>query len=606
MQMKIDIKKIKPNPRNDEIYDPSDLTELKSSIQTNGQLEPIVINKKNIIISGHRRYYSMYQLGIKEVEVSVKEFDNDMIALIEFNRQRQKTATDILRESNFLEKEYKSVIGRGKRTDLSGGKKERSDQLTARSVGVSLTQLKQLKSINNYAPDLLKKINDGKLSINKAYQMVRNEHILPNKMGMNSKATKSEFKRRFQKLLNEFEPNHSDVMSIVNKQFPEEQLVSSDSKSLYQKKKDEIIEHLEYLKQMNVEQYLLYKKYEEIEALNKKYTEKDYAKVEKKLWKPSSPLSVMDTLEDVESVDPILEVVSDDASQKEFTILRKMIHTMSYDVNPGRHIKIIVRDKKSKSILGALVLSSDFHTLEARDKFIGWSKDNRFKDNRLRNTCIVSTIVPTQPFGFNFLGGKLLACLSTSDEIRKIWEDKYGDVLVGITTTSLYGSYSMYNSIPYWKKLGTSKGTALIKPNDEVYMYWYKFLDKNYSEEMEKAKQMTSPKQKILKLMYDVLGIDIKKLENSFNRGIYFSSFYKNTKDFLCNEVSADELIINPKFHNNKSDIMDWWIKKAINRYKNLLKKNKVQTEHLWYSRLTKDDIQKYLNASKLFDFTDI
>ena len=604
--MKIDINKIKPNPRNDEIYDPSDLTELKGSIETNGQLEPIVINKKNIIISGHRRYYSMYQMGIQEVEVSVKEFDNDMIALIEFNRQRQKTATDILRESNFLEKEYKSVIGRGKRTDIGGGKKERSDQLTARSVGVSLTQLKQLKSINNYAPELLKQINDGELSINKAYQMVRNEHILPSKLGMTSKTTKTEFKRRFQKLLNEFEPQHSEVMSIVNKQFPKELLVSSDSKLDYQKKKDEIVEHLEYLKQMNIEQYLLYKKFEEVEHLNKKYSQKDYAVVEQKLWKPRNPLSVIDTIEDIENLDPFLVVVSEEAKQKEFTILRKMISTMSYDVNPGRHIKIIVMDKNTDTYLGALVLSSDFHTLEARDKHIGWTKDNKFKDGRLKNTCIMSTIVPTQPFGFNFLGGKLLACLTTTDEIRKIWKDKYGDVLVGITTTSLYGSYSMYNSIPYWKKLGSSKGTALIKPNDEVYMYWYKFLEKNYSDEMTKAKQMTSPKQKVLKLMYDVLSIDVKKLQNTFTRGIYFSSFYNNTNDFLCGDCAEDELILKPKFNNNKSEIMEWWIKKAIKRYNNLINKNNLQTEHLWYSRLTKDDIQKYLNATKLFDFTDI
>ena len=79
---------------------------------------------------------------------------------------------------------------------------------------MSLTQLKQLKSINNYAPELLKQINDGELSINKAYQMVRNEHILPSKLGMTSKTTKTEFKRRFQKLLNEFEPQHSEVMNI--------------------------------------------------------------------------------------------------------------------------------------------------------------------------------------------------------------------------------------------------------------------------------------------------------------------------------------------------------------------------------------------------------
>ena len=180
-------------------------------------------------------------------------------------------------------------------------------------------------------------------------------------------------------------------------------------------------------------------------------------------------------------------------------------------------------------------------SVECREDYIGWSQHHKHKLKKLNHTAVVSSIVPTQPFGFNFLGGKLLACLSTSDEIRKIWKDKYGDVLVGITTTSLYGSYSMYNSIPYWKKLGTSKGTALIKPNDEVYMYWYKFLEKNYSEEMEKAKQMTSPKQKILKLMYDVLGIQTSKLQNEYNRGIYFSSFYKNTKEHLCNEIADDE-----------------------------------------------------------------
>ena len=78
----------------------------------------------------------------------------------------------------------------------------------------------------------------------------------------------------------------------------------------------------------------------------------------------------------------------------------------------------------------------------------------------------------------NMLGGKLIACLSTTDLIRKIWKDRYGDELVGLTTTSLYGSYSMYNSIPYWKKLGSSKGTALIKPNDVIYKYWLRFIGK--------------------------------------------------------------------------------------------------------------------------------
>ena len=77
------INTLKPNPINSDIYDDTDLSDLKNSIEANGQLEPIVVNKKNEIISGHRRYFSMVQLGWKDVEVRVGDFDNDIIALMQ-------------------------------------------------------------------------------------------------------------------------------------------------------------------------------------------------------------------------------------------------------------------------------------------------------------------------------------------------------------------------------------------------------------------------------------------------------------------------------------------------------------------------------------------
>ena len=108
--MKVSIKKVKPNPLNDEIYSSSDLSDLVESIKLNGQLESINVNKKMTIISGHRRYYSMLQLGFKEVEVEVKEYDDELIGLIEHNRYRVKTVQDILNESRFLEQQYKKRI----------------------------------------------------------------------------------------------------------------------------------------------------------------------------------------------------------------------------------------------------------------------------------------------------------------------------------------------------------------------------------------------------------------------------------------------------------------------------------------------------------------
>ena len=115
---------IKPNPVNSEIYSQSDLSDLKLSLETHGQLEPIVVNNSNVIISGHRRYFSMMQLGWSECDIRVSNLDNDIVALIEFNRSRIKSVNDILNESRYLEKELKKEIGRGRSaTKQRNGKK---------------------------------------------------------------------------------------------------------------------------------------------------------------------------------------------------------------------------------------------------------------------------------------------------------------------------------------------------------------------------------------------------------------------------------------------------------------------------------------------------
>src|SRR6056300_529388 len=105
--MKSKITEIKPHPINDQIYSTTDLSDLKNSIEINGQLEPIVVNKDNTIISGHRRYFSMIQLGFTECEIRIVDHENELISLIEYNQQRKKTATDLTNEIKILEEEYK-------------------------------------------------------------------------------------------------------------------------------------------------------------------------------------------------------------------------------------------------------------------------------------------------------------------------------------------------------------------------------------------------------------------------------------------------------------------------------------------------------------------
>ena len=67
------------------------------------------------------------ELGWDECEVRIVEPENEIISLIEHNRHRQKTSSDILNEAKFLEKELRNIVGRGRnaKKDREGKKKER-------------------------------------------------------------------------------------------------------------------------------------------------------------------------------------------------------------------------------------------------------------------------------------------------------------------------------------------------------------------------------------------------------------------------------------------------------------------------------------------------
>ena len=120
----IDITNLKPHPHNYKIYEPfiNEDSKLKqdfiNSIETYGVLEPLVINENFEIISGHRRFYACLELGITSVPVRIKSFENEILALIHFNKQREKNGTIIRNEFNELDNLlFKKLGGRGKKGD---------------------------------------------------------------------------------------------------------------------------------------------------------------------------------------------------------------------------------------------------------------------------------------------------------------------------------------------------------------------------------------------------------------------------------------------------------------------------------------------------------
>jgi len=68
--------------------------------------------------------------------------------------------------------------------------------------------------------------------------------------------------------------------------------------------------------------------------------------------------------------------------------------------------------------LGVISIGSDFISVGGRDKYIGWTTDHKFKYDRLKYTAMGSSIVPTQPFGYNYLGGKFISLMVCSNVVE--------------------------------------------------------------------------------------------------------------------------------------------------------------------------------------------
>mgnify|MGYP000229625936 FL=1 len=348
--------------------------------------------------------------------------------------------------------------------------------------------------------------------------------------------------------------------------------------------KSKFIKNIDYLKSMSAEEQTFYKKWVEVQ------TYKDYLNksgvVKAKIWNPTDINDVELTVKELESLNPtIVHVTPGSAYEQDWLMLRLFCHTMEYAQTPGRFVKLLITDGNvdNPRYLGAVSISSDVILITVRDNYIGWTADNKLKDKRLVHSAIGSCIMSTQPFGYNFLGGKLVAALITTSKTREIWKKLYGEELVGMTTTSLYGSYSMYNSLKWWHKCGSSTGKMMIKPDDSVYEIWHQWIKDNRTDQYNKAMTqkegvngpVTGAKNRVISMIFQTLKIKASDYTHGYERGVYYSSFYENTKEFLQNKISEKDLILKELFKKEENfsleNIEDFTREKLSHDLANLL-----------------------------------
>ena len=383
--------------------------------------------------------------------------------------------------------------------------------------------------------------------------------------------------------------------------------------------KEVIEKDLAFVSKMTVQEYTLYEKWVEVHEKYKTAetnsffddkpalvdpTQEAFIKsVKNNIWTPESP-------DDVEKLEPVLEFTDDteynfkgqakrgDLSEK-WNTLRTFLSTMKNNSNIGRQLFFLVKDNRSGKYLGVICISGDFMDLTPRDKFIGWDRQIKTFEGKINHTAIGSSIVPTQPLGYSFTGGKLLAYLCLSDDVQRIWKEKYGDTLVGVTTTSLYGkakanTLSQYDGLKYWKRMGFTTGSVSFQPSRSTRNMIWKWLKKNHTRkywEWHEAKRPNGQplkrdhKNRSLNFTYSKLDIPKNYIRTEHQRGIYFTKLYENTNEFLCGNIEEKDLI--KRFDSSTESLVKVWKEKhARKRVKSLVEQGRYNTDSHFYDDL--------------------
>jgi hypothetical protein len=357
----------------------------------------------------------------------------------------------------------------------------------------------------------------------------------------------------------------------------------SDEKDFdFELNKQLFIDNMDMLKTMSVQEQTLYKKWQEFNKNEKLRSKADKLdQVQQQMWVPIDIYNKEQTIQEIQDLEPIVEYTQDNET---WTLLRQGISSMEFVANPGRNQKYFVKDKNTNKYLGVICMGSDVVSIKVRDEFIGWTKENKLDDAKLQHTAIGTSIIATQPLGYNFLGGKLVSAFVTCSTIRNKWKESYNQTLAGITTTALYGIHSQYNGIPHWKTLGETAGQINLKPDDTIYLVWNQWLKENHPEEHHKAVTSTGPKNNVINRIFKHLGMKAKDYQHGFKRGVYFANIYENGKEFFKSNIEEKDLVMKEKYQLDYDRIISWWKPKAIRRYEKLHSENRLKPEPLFYS----------------------
>ena len=270
---------------------------------------------------------------------------------------------------------------------------------------------------------------------------------------------------------------------------------------------------------------------------------------------------------DMHPEDMAIEVTQID--NQTFNAMLEKVASFSPDQAPGKELKLVVKEKNTNTLLGFIKLGSPIINSKPRNNYLGDVPELTIFNQR---AIMGFVIVPVQPFGYNYLGGKLMALICTSHKVREMLNDKYETEFCLFETTSLYGNIkgmSMYDGLkPFLRFKGDTISKFVPTLGEESYFSCKKIIEDDVQDDII-HKTASSRKLKITSKMISLIKVADESNQNEtiFKNRVVEGGFKKAFKgnwgstehtkkdvDVYLNELSEVFKIV-AKSENEELDI---------------------------------------------------
>lgn len=252
---------------------------------------------------------------------------------------------------------------------------------------------------------------------------------------------------------------------------------------------------------------------------------------------------------DPSRISPRLELVKAATWQSDLFRLASLTWSVPVSAGFGRRLRYLVWDDSNSKLIGIIALGDPVFNLRVRDELINWSAKDRGK--RLVNLLDAYVLGAVPPYNM-LLGGKLIACLVRTKEIRDDFNAKYADArgiiskkkkaakLVMVTTSSSLGRSSVYNRLKlgeqrYFESIGYTQGWGHFHIPDTLFSELRTYLRRKRHRYVDGHTFGKGPNWRLrtIRAAFDALGFKADLLRHGIGREVFVCALATNAKNVL-------------------------------------------------------------------------